>query len=352
MSLPAVRLPRLPSSPQTSSPTESRPIPNEVRKSASRYLDFRTAAFQSWHPKERRMLITTRFGDTPQLHEVGTPGGARYQLTFLPEPVASASWQPNSGKYILFSQDVGGGEFYQLYRFDPSEGAITLMTDGKSRNMGARWSKSGKSIAYTSTRRTGKDTDIYLMDPAQPGKDRLLLELPGGGWRVADWSDDDSKLAVIEYVSINESYIWVADVKTGEKQLVTPDRSGKVAYSGAQFSKDGTSIYTASDRNSEFSRLSRIDLQTGEFIVLTSDLNWDVSDFALSPDGRMIAFVTNEDGASVLRIADAKRGALRHTPDIPKGVLGGLEWHEKDRFLLGFTLASARSAGDAYTLDV
>ena len=57
------------------------PIPVEVKESASRYLDFRTAAFQSWHPKSESMLITTRFGDAPQIHEVSTPGGARRQLT-------------------------------------------------------------------------------------------------------------------------------------------------------------------------------------------------------------------------------------------------------------------------------
>src|SRR5687768_3373698 len=82
-------------------------IPEDVRQSASRYLDFRTAAFQGWHPNERRMLITTRFGDSPQLHEVAMPGGARRQLTFLPEPVSSASYQPESGKYIIYSQDIG-----------------------------------------------------------------------------------------------------------------------------------------------------------------------------------------------------------------------------------------------------
>ena len=326
-------------------------IPKEVRESASRYLDFRSAVFQSWHPKERRVLITTRFADTPQLHEVAMPGGDRRQLTFLPEPVAGGAFQPKSGQYIIFSQDTGGGEFFQIYRFDPAEGAITLMTDGKSRNTGARWSKSGKSIAYTSTRRTGKDTDIYLMDPAQPGKDRLLLQLTGGGWRVADWSDDDTKLAVIEYVSANESYIWVADVKTGEKNSVTPDRSEKVAYSGAQFSKDGKSIYTVTDRNSEFSRLSKIDLATGELTVLTPDLKWDVSSFALSPDGKTIAFVTNEDGVSVLRIAEASKGKNAFFANLPRGVIGGLEWHENNRDL-GFTFASARSSGDAYSLDV
>ena len=326
------------------------PIPQEVRESAGRYLEFRAAAFQGWHPKNRTMLITTRFGDSPQIHEVKSPGGARRQLTFLPEPVAGAAYQPKSGKYILFVQDKGGGEFFQLYRFNPDDGAITLLTDGKSRNTAPHWSHDGKWIAYSSTKRTGRDTDICILDPEQPGKDRLLLELSGGGWAVADWSEDGEKMAVTEYVSINESYIWIADVKTGEKKLVTPKGGEKVAYSGAQFSRDGKSLFTSSDRDSEFLRLGRLDIASGAFNPLTTDIHWDVSAFDLSPDGKEIAFVTNEDGVSVLRVADAQNGKTHLTPKMSKGVIGGLEWHEDGRHL-GFSFASAKSSGDAHVLD-
>jgi len=327
------------------------PIPAEVRAKAASYLDFRTGAFQSWHPQTRSMLIATRFGEVAQIHEVAAPGAARRQLTFLPEPVSSAAWQPKSGKYIVFSQDTGGGEFFQLYRFDPADGRVTLLTDGKSRNTGARWSTSGHQLAYSSTRRTGKDTDIYLMDPAQPGKDRLLLELTGGGWSVADWSHDDEQLAVIEYVSINESYIWAVDIQSGTKKRVTPQASEKVSYSGAIFSRDGKRLYTSSDAESEFNRLGTIDLESGSFTPLIRDLNWEVSSFDLTPDGKAIAFVTNEDGVSILRIADSKSGKVRFTPKLSKGVISALEWHENGHDL-GFTFASARSAGDAYSYNI
>lgn len=297
------------------------------------------------------MLITTRFGDAPQIHEVSTPGGARRQLTFLPEPVSAASYQPKEGRFIVFSQDKGGGEFFQFYRFDPDDGRITLLTDGKSRNTGARWSTSGKWLAYSSTRRTDRDTDIYIMDPAKPGNDRLLLELSGGGWSVADWSDDDEKIAVLEYVSINESFIWIVDIKPGAKKLATPKGAEKVSWNGALFSEDGKFVFTASDIGSEFTRLGRLNLATGGFTPLTSELKWDISSFDLSPDGKMIAFVTNEDGVSVLRIADARTGKTKFSPDLPKGVIGGVEWHE-DGQNIGFSFASARSAGDAYSFNI
>lgn len=52
---------------------------------------------------------------------------------------------------------------------------------------GGVWSRRGHRLAYTSTRRTGRDTGIYVVDPADPASDRLLLAVDGGGWTVLDW---------------------------------------------------------------------------------------------------------------------------------------------------------------------
>src|SRR5262249_3477211 len=157
---------------------------------AASYLEFRAAVFNGWHPRKREILITTRFADTAQLHRVRMPGGDRYQLTFSSEPVLGAAYQPGQGSHIVFSQDTGGGEFYQLYRYDPEDGGTTMITDGKSRNEGAGWSRSGNLLAYTSPRRNGADNDIYLVDPSQPKTDHLVAQVKGGGWTISDWSHD------------------------------------------------------------------------------------------------------------------------------------------------------------------
>jgi len=43
-------------------------IPAAIAATTNRYTEFRTAALQDWHPTERSLLITTRFGDTNQVH--------------------------------------------------------------------------------------------------------------------------------------------------------------------------------------------------------------------------------------------------------------------------------------------
>jgi len=324
--------------------------PPELQREVGRYLEFRTAAFQSWHPQRREMLITTRFADTAQLHLVKMPGGARRQLSFLGEPVSGGSYQPKDGGYIVFAQDSGGGEFFQLYRLDP-DGRVTLLTDGKSRNMGARWAKSGRQLAYTSTRRTGKDTDLWVMNPAEPKSDRLVAPMKGGGWSVLDWSEDESQLLVAEYVSINESHLHLLDVKSGRLTPLTPAGEKGVAWAGAKFSPDGKTVFTTTDKDSEFRRLVRLEVASGKLTVLTPALNWDVEAFELSPDGRTLAYAANEDGASVLHLLDLAKAAQKPVPKLPLGVLTGLEWHANGRDL-GFSLSHANSPADAYSLDV
>jgi dipeptidyl aminopeptidase/acylaminoacyl peptidase len=326
-------------------------VPASVADEVRRYTEFRTATLGSWHPVRREMLVGTRFGDTPQAHLVRAPLGARTQLTFFPERVVSAQFRPKTGDSFVFGKDIGGNEFFQLYRYDMGSGDVTLLTDGKSRNTGAVWSHTGAWLAYGSTRRNGKDVDIFVVNPSDPKTDHVLLQLEGGGWRALDFSPDDRRLLFVEDLSANESYLWAADTQTGEKSLITPKGGAeKVHYNGGRFSKDGRGLYTTTDEGSEFHRLAYVDLATKQHTYLTDHIKWDVDDFALSPDGKTVAFITNEDGVSRLHLMDTKTRKERPAPVLPAGLMGGLAWHENGRDL-GFTMNTARSAADVYSLD-
>jgi dipeptidyl aminopeptidase/acylaminoacyl peptidase len=327
-------------------------IPATIAEDVRRYTEYRSAALASWHPTRREMLISTRFGDTPQLHLVRMPGGDRKQLTFFPERVAGGSFQPKTGDYFVFAKDIGGNEFFQLFRQDIATGDVTLLTDGKSRNTGGAWSNAGDRLVYNSTRRNGKDSDFYVINPTDPKTDKLLMQVESGGWGTADWSPDDKNLLVVEGVSANESYLWLVDTSTGAKTLITPKVEGaeKIAYGGAAFSKDGKGIYVTTDKDSEFQRLAYIDLATKQHTYLTDHIKWDVDTFELTEDGKTIAFVTNEDGVSKLHLMDARTRKEKSVPQLPVGIIGGLEWHKNGRDL-GFTLSTARSTADVYSLD-
>jgi len=329
-------------------------IPATLAATVGRYTDFRGAGLLDWHPARREMIISTRFAETNQVHRVRFPGGDRTQLTFFPDRVLGATYCPRGGDYFVFGRDVGGNEFTQLYRYDVATGEVTLLTDGgRSQNGNPRWAHAGDRIAYGTTRRNGKDRDIHVMDPRDPKSDRAVLEPEGGGWFVLDWSPDDRQVLVGESISANESYLWLIDVAGGGKRLLTPKGGPQTDYSGGVFARDGKSIYTTTDKDSEFHRLARVDLATGAPTFLTSQIRWDVDDFELSPDGATLAFVTNEDGVDTLRLLDTATRKERPVPalGLGLGVIGALKWHPNGKDL-AFGYSSARSPADVYSLDV
>ncbi|HXW16979.1 MAG TPA: S9 family peptidase [Candidatus Acidoferrales bacterium] len=328
------------------------PIPVSLAEDVGRYGNFRSATISSWHPAKREMLIGTRFADTVQVHLVKGPGAERSQVTFFRDAARGALFQPTNGDSFIFTKDRGGDEFYQFYRYDFSTGAITLLTDGKSRNTGPVWSNSGEQIAYGSTRRNGADVDLYLEDPADPKTDKMLAKMTGGGWSALDWSPDDRTILLLENISANESYLWLCDAASGALTPITlrPPVGEQIAYNGGQFSKDGKGIYTVTDKDSEFLRLTYIDLATKQHTYLTEKIPWDVDNYRLSKDGAKIAFATNEDGISVLHLMDTASRRELAVPKLPAGVISDLRWHKNNRDL-AFVINSARSPADVYSLD-
>lgn len=322
------------------------PVPDAVVEETRPYMEFRTAGFAGWNAADRAMLIGTRFGNTAQLHVVKQPMGARTQVSFEAEPVGG-SWSP-TGNVLLVVKDKGGDEFFQLYTL--KDGRLTLLTDGKSRNAFGAWSHDGKQIGYSSTRRNGTDSDLYVADPRDPKSSRMVAQVKGGGWQIADFAPDGKRAVVAEYVSITKSNLHLLDLASGK---LTPigDHSRTIAYGQAEFAPDGT-LWVTSDEGSDFQRLGTIDLTSGAFSPRNPEQRWDVEDFDIAKDGSFIAYSVNEAGASKLRLLDPKASpgaAVREVKGLPLGTLGKMDiapWGT-----VGFGFSSARSPSDAYSID-
>lgn len=327
-------------------------VPEALVRQVGRYQNMRSASFQDWLAGRREMLILTRFADTNQVHRVATSGGARQQLTFLPERVLAAVARPGHQQF-LYTMDQGGAENYQLFLSDLATGDSTRVSDGRARHTSPRWSNGGRLLAYSSNARNGKDMDLYVAD-LEAGKPARLLKEVSGDWVVSDWSPDDRRLAVIERISINESYIHLVDSATGQTETVTPHGAAgapTVSYESVRWSKDGRALYWITDFQSETRRLARYDLAARKNAILTPGIPWDVEDFDLADNNHTIAFVTNEEGISKLRLLDAASGLESPAPELPVGVVSSIRFR-KNSLELGLSLSSARAPLDAYTVDL
>ncbi|MFM2044936.1 MAG: hypothetical protein RLY86_3512, partial [Pseudomonadota bacterium] len=155
------------------------------------YLNARSAGFAGWAPDGSGILIATRFGETAQLHLVQKPMGARQQITFAEEPITNAEFRPVAGaNELVYVWDKGGSENFQLFHLDLDDGATKLLTDGKSRNQSFLWSHKGDRLAFNSTRRNGKDTDVYVAGLDQMASAKPVAEMEGSYSPVAFSQDD------------------------------------------------------------------------------------------------------------------------------------------------------------------
>jgi dipeptidyl aminopeptidase/acylaminoacyl peptidase len=313
------------------------------------YLNSRGASFVDWLP-DGGVLIATRFGDVEQLHRVAMPLGDREQLTFFREPVNVAR-SPHTAVApgFVFLKDQGGNEFAQVYWYETATRNVRMLTDGKGLHGGVVFSHDGRRIAFHGTGRDGVSYDLYIAEPASNVPPRLVYNGFQKNWSVLDWSPDDSKLLIRNFVSASESHLFVLDIASA---ALTPVSEGDepAAVSDAKFTPDGRGVYLITDRDSEFQQLRRVDLATGAAETLTAHIPWDIDSFARSDDGRFLAWVANVDGRSQLTVANMAN-RTESLPPLPDGLIGRIGF-DRSGSKLALSLESAQAPRDVFVLEV
>jgi dipeptidyl aminopeptidase/acylaminoacyl peptidase len=281
---------------------------------------------------------------------VDMPMGIRRQLTFFSEPVGGGTYRPDNGaRTILYGKDRGGDENFQLYLMDEREGASTMFTDGTSRNGGGTFSDDGSLIAWSSVAKDSSKYKILVANGRAPKEPRVVLD-EEGAWFPRRFSPDKTKLLVGKSVSVNESYLYLIDLKTGARTQVNPSPK-QISYDTAEFSADGRSLFVVSDEDSEFARLVRINLQDNSKTTLSGGVDWDVEGFDITRDKRTIAYATNEAGISRINIIDAASGTRLPAPELPTAVFSGAGF-SPDGTKLALSLSNAQTSGDVWVWDL
>ncbi len=314
------------------------------------YLNARSAGFAGWTADGSGILITTRFGEVNQLHLVRQPMGAREQITFAEEPITNGEFRPVAGSNeLIYVWDKGGSEYYQLFHLDLDSGDSRMLTDGKSRNQSFLWSHKGDRIAFTSTRRNDRDTDVYVAAPEQVASARPVAEMEGSYSPIA-FSQDDSRLLIGQYISVTRSFLYIADLKAGTVTKLRPELDN-VSQSAVGFTPDGKGVFILSDEAGEFRRLGVLDIAGGGVRWVSEDIPWDVEDVTLSKDGSTIAYAFNEGGWSSIRLLDTASLQHKPAPDLPKGVVGSMGF-SPDGKRLAISISQPTAPGDVFVADI
>lgn len=313
----------------------------------ARYQQSRGATFLDWMA-DGSMLIQTRFGDTEQVHRVAAPLGMREQLTFYADPIEWAR-AARGGTGFVFLKDQGGDDNAQVY-YQSTTGSVRALTKGNFIHGSAVWAHDGKRVAFYGNDRDSVSYDVYVADVSAGSAPQLLVGGREDTWYPLDWSADDSKLLVWKYLSISESYLYIAEASSGT--LTALDDSGrKVGIRAARFAPDGRGVYVLSDEDGEFVQLRFKDPVTHENRRVTPDVAWDVEDFDVSADGRYIAYVLNEDGRGRLTVLDTQSKLQLQAPGLPEGRIGNPRFDRTGR-KLAMSVETPTAPRDVYVYDV
>ncbi len=331
-------------------------VPKVPKELGSIYDGVQGTAYElmGWEGDRSEMRILERW-PYPTIYAISTPGKDGTALPNIrpKEGFVYDYYFDRKGKNLVYNVDVNGNELFQFYFYDALAQKSIRLTDGKSRNVEPIWSHDGDYVVWGATPEGETGMELHICNPFHPESLKRLISSSGNPLEAFDWSPDDRYIVYVEYLSLrNDSRLWLVDVSTGRKELLAPLNTDDNAYYGSPvYSADGKHILLITDQESEFRRLALLDLSSKKIKYLTMNINWDVDKFALSPDGKLLAFETNEDGVSKLHLYDVKTNTIVAMLDTPPGIILKLAWHNNSRDL-ALSLESPRTMGDIYVFNV
>jgi dipeptidyl aminopeptidase/acylaminoacyl peptidase len=305
----------------------------------------------SFSPDGKRIAFVSNMTGTPQIFTVATAGGWPEQVTAFEDPVGAVSWSPE-GSWLAFSLAPGGGMNQQVYLARPDGSGVKRLTDGgKETNQLGVWARDGRALSLGSNRRDGAAIDAYLYDVASE-RMRLAVENRGiGGF--SDLARDGKRALLSRLVSRGDNNLYVVDLATAKETLLTP-HEGPGSFGGA-FSRDGRTVYLASNKDRDRVAFARTRLGVGgapgPIEVLAERADAELSDFEINDAGTKAALLWNVAGRSEIEVFDLKTDKTLSRPKLPAEIAGGMTF-SRDGRLLAMTLSGAATPADVWVLEL
>jgi dipeptidyl aminopeptidase/acylaminoacyl peptidase len=327
------------------------PIPASLVREIQPYNSPYGLPVAGWNPLKREIWLKG-LSSVTWISRVASPGAApeTSAIYIQSSGIYDIYFQPQ-GKYLAYTRDANGNESFQLYLYEISVRNSTLLSDGKSRNTEPVWSNAGDKIVYSSSPAGAEGVNLRLLNPLDPKTDRLLEKSSGSYLKAYDWSPDDKAVVYCDFSSNTASSLWLADVGSGKSVSLSEKSDKPELYDFPQFSKDGKGVYVVTDHDSDFRRLAYIDLTSRKISYVPSPAQWDVEEFQIAPDGRNVAFITNEEGLSKLHLYDLLDSKEHESPQLPVGIISDPKWN-RDSTDVAFNLKSPRSPSDVYSVNL
>src|SRR5665213_155432 len=214
-----------------------------------------------------------------------------------------------SGQFNLWSAGVDGGWPEQLTYLPQVQHVI---------GAGA-WSPDGSSFAFSANSRRPEDAEVFIW---RDGDDEPRYLFGEGMYAFpAAFSPDGSKLITLEFRSNSDVSLYLVDVASGDATELTP-HEGEIKFLPGPWAADGSGFYVLTDEGREFMGLAFQTLDSGKREWIETP-DRDIDELAGSADGRVLAWLENDEGFACVRVRDVEAGKDLPEPKLPKGTSSG-----------------------------
>lgn len=265
----------------------------------------------AWSPDGKSLVFSMRGGLWRQ--DIGSD--TAIQLTAGPGYDYQPDWSPD-GRRIVFARYHG--DAIELWVLDLTSGQTRQLTHTGAVNLEPRWSPSGDRIAFVSTlatkrfriftaAMTGEFSPVQFSPERRSKIDRYYYS-PYDHELSPSWSPDGKELLYVSNpeIAYGTGSIWRRAVSGGEPRLVREEETSWRAR--PDWARDGKRVVWSSYSGRQWNQLWIANAAGGPPLPLTFG-DFDATAPRWSPDGRHIAYVSNESGDGRIVIMDLPGGA-------------------------------------------
>ena len=259
----------------------------------------------AWSPDGKQIVYTGNASGRFNVWLMHADGSGAHQLAQSDDAQFGPIWVKD-GSGIIFQQDQGGNEMYDLYFVAASGGAPENLTNTAQTNeTNPHFSPDGKLIAFQTKEKKEPSTNLAIMEWSTRKVRQLTHEQnPKLSWRMVAWSPDQRFLYADRGDLHEDSSIYQVNVETGESVELTPHQ-GRVLISASDISPDGKTLLIGSNEKGGFDNVALLDIASRKKTWIT-DTQWEASPGSFSPGGDRLTYSLNADGRNSIQFVDAK----------------------------------------------